>query len=321
MALASGVFSFTLLFILVSHFPGYRCRYLVYSEGIMSSIAVVTDSDASLQQDLADENAIQLVPINVHFGSDTFQTGVNIDDVKLFERVDEEGMLPTTSAPTPGQFFDAFEAALGAGSDQVLCLCVSAEVSATYNSALMARDMLPAGSVTVMDTRSISMGQGFLALEAAAAARQGAGMDEILQHVESVRARTTVFGVLETLKYLAMSGRVGHLAAGMASLLNIKPLLTLQNGKLDMLEKVRTRRKARSRMVELVVEGLAGHPVERIAMIHVNALESARSFDAELRPHIDCPTETIFSEFTAGLSVHTGPGMIGVVTIAADNGS
>lgn len=285
----------------------------------MSTIAVVTDSDASLPQELATEKSIRQVPINVHFGRETFQTGVDIDDVELFERVDRAGALPTTSAPTPGQFSEAFDAALADGHDHVLCLCVSGEVSGTYNSALTARDLMPEGRVTVVDTRSISMGQGFMALTAADAAAEGADLDEILQRVVSVRDRTTLFGALETLKYLAMSGRVGHLAAGMASLLNIKPLLTLREGKLDMLEKVRTRRKVRSRMMQLVVQGLGGAPVERLAMIHVNALESAQSFDAELREMVDCSSATIFAEFTAGLSVHTGPGMIGVVTVSADS--
>ncbi|MBN1249864.1 MAG: DegV family protein [Anaerolineae bacterium] len=287
----------------------------------MSSIAVVTDSDASLPQHLAQAKNIRQVPINIHFGDVTFQTEVDITDVSLFERVDQEGALPTTSAPTPGQFSAAFQAALDEGYEQVFCLCVSSEVSGTYNSALTARDLFPEGRVTVMDTRSISMGQGYMALEAAAAAAEGADLDEIVRRVESVRARTTLFGALETLRYLAMSGRVGHLAAGMASLLNIKPLLTLRDGKLDMLEKVRTRHKVRARMMELVVEGLAGRPVERLAMIHVNALASAEAFAAQLCGVVDCPPETIFADFTAGLSVHTGPGMIGVVTVAADSAS
>ena len=284
----------------------------------MSSIAVVTDSDASLPNDIAAAHDIRLVPINIHFGEETFRTGIDIDDVHLFERVDRDGELPTTSAPAPGQFFEAFDAALKDGYDHVLCLCVSSNVSGTYNAALMARDLVPAESVTVVDTQSISIGQGFLALEAASAAREGADLDQILARIASVRSRTTLYGALETLRYLAMSGRVGHLAAGMASLLNIKPLLTLRDGKLDMLEKVRTRRKARARLIELVADDLKGKEAERMAIIHVNALESARSFEAELRSKVPYTDEITIAEFTAGLSVHTGPGMIGVCAVATD---
>ena len=282
----------------------------------MSSIAIVTDSDSSLPRELAEANGIRQVPINIHFGQERFRTEIDIDDVALFERVDRDKALPTTSAPSPGQFADTFTAALADGADHIICICVSGEMSGTYNAALMALDLVPQGTVTVVDSRTISMGQGYMALEAADAAREGAGVEEILARIESVRERTTLYGGLETLRYLAMSGRVGHIAAGMASLLNIKPVLTLRDGKLDMLEKVRTRKKSWARMIELVAEGLVGTSPERLAIVHVTALDRARIFDTQLRAAVDCPPETLFVEFTAGLSVHTGPGMIAAVTVA-----
>jgi len=284
----------------------------------MSSIAIVTDSDSSLPRELAEANGIRQVPINIHFGQETFQTEIEITDVMLFERVDRDKALPTTSAPSPGQFADTFKAALDDGADHIVCICISSEMSGTYNAALMACDLVPEATVTVVDSRTISMGQGFMVLEAADAAREGAGVEEILARIESVRERTTLYGGLETLKYLAMSGRVGHIAAGMASLLRIKPVLTVQDGKLDMLEKVRTRKKSWARMIQLVEEGLGGSSAERMAIAHVNALDRARIFDAQLRASVDCPPETLFVAFTAGLSVHTGPGMIAVVVVAAE---
>ena len=132
----------------------------------MSGIAVVTDSDASLPSALAARYGITIVPINVHFGDEVFRSEVDIDDGQLFARVQRDGALPTTSAPTPGQFAAAFQAAFDAGADQVLCLNVSGLVSGTYNAALNARELVSGGDVTVMDTRSLSMGQGFMALAA-----------------------------------------------------------------------------------------------------------------------------------------------------------
>lgn len=282
----------------------------------MASIMVVTDTDASLPVTLAEAHKIGLVPINIHFGDETFQSGIDIDDDALFSRVDREGALPTTSAPTPGQFAEAYQAAFEAGADEVVCLCVSSEVSGTYNAALHARDLVT-GPVTVVDTRSISMGQGYMALEAAKAARAGATREEILALVDDLRARTVLFAALDTLKYLAMSGRVGHLAAGMASLLSIKPVLTLREGKLDMLEKVRTRKKAWARVINLVNESLAGRPVEQMTVLHVNAEAMAAQFEAQLREVVACPEDCILADFTPGLSVHTGPGLVGVIAIAA----
>jgi DegV family protein with EDD domain len=285
---------------------------------MMSSVAIITDSDASLPDALAQRYGIRQVPINIHFGSETLRTSVDIDDAGLFERVNREGALPTTSAPAPGQFAAAYTEALDAGSDAVVCFCVSGEVSATYNAAVQACQLLPDAKITVVDTRNISMGQGFMAVAAAVAAREGLGVDEVIARAEAVGERTCLYAALDTLKYLAMSGRVGHIAAGMASLLNIKPILTVKAGKLDMLEKVRTQKKAWSRVAELAAASLDGRTAEQVAILHVNAQQEARQFEAYLRTIIACPAEVILADFTAGLSVHTGPGMIGVVAVAAE---
>ncbi|MGC9469690.1 MAG: DegV family protein [Anaerolineae bacterium] len=284
----------------------------------MTSIAVVTDTDASLPDDLAKAHGIRQVPINIHFGEEALQSGVDIDDATLFERVDREGVLPTTSAPTPGQFAAAYRDAFEAGNDLVLCFCVSAEVSGTYNSALQARDLISGGRVTVVDSRTISMGQGYMALAAAAAVKDGASEEEAVARAVSVRERTYLYAALDTLKYLAMSGRVGHLAAGMASVLGIKPILTLADGKLDLLEKVRTRRKAWRRVTELVGQQLKDRPAEQLAILYVGAVDEAQLFEAQLREAVRCPDEIIFADFTPGLSVHTGPGMVGVVVVAPE---
>lgn len=284
----------------------------------MSSVAIITDSDASLPEALAAQYGIGLVPINIHFGSDTLRASVDIDDRVLFERVDREGALPTTSAPAPGQFAAAYRAALDGGCEAVVCFCVSSEVSATYSAAVQACQLLPDQPITVVDTRSISMGQGYMAIVAAQAAREGAGVEEIIARAKAVRDRTCLYGSLETLRYLAMSGRVGHLTAGMANLLNIKPILTLRAGKLDMLEKVRTQRKAWARIIDLTAASLAGRAAEQVTIVHVDALEPAHQFAAQLRSVVTCPPDITFAEFTAGLSVHTGPGMIAVIAVAAD---
>jgi DegV family protein with EDD domain len=202
-----------------------------------------TGLGAEEEEGEAAQHGILQVPIAVHFGEETLKTGVDIDDASLFERVDREGTLPTTSAPTPGDFFAAYQDVFAEGAEAATCFCVSSGVSGTYEAALTARELLAEHDITVVDTQSISMGQGFMALEAAEAARNGASKAAVIERAIAVRERTCLYAALSTLKYLAMSGRVGH-PTGMASLLSIKPILTLRDGELDLLERVRTRRKA-----------------------------------------------------------------------------
>ena len=281
----------------------------------MSSIAIITDSDASLPPELAAQHSIRVVPIAVHFGDETFRTGIDINEAEVFARIDREGKLPTTSAPSPGQFAETFEAALAAGATQIVCLCVSGEVSATYNAAVTAAEMFGDRDITVIDTQRLSMGQGFMVLAAAQAAAGGASKEQIVARARDVGERSHLFAALSTLKYLAMSGRVGHLAAGMAGLLNIKPILTVRNGKLDMLEKVRTRHKAWNRVIELTA-GVAGdQPVEQMAIVHVNVPDQAEQFKQQLIDAIRCDGEILIADLTAGLSVHSGSGMVGVAVI------
>lgn len=281
----------------------------------MPKIAIVTDTDASLPVEIAARYGIRQVPITVHFDEETYTTGVDIDDARLFELVDQRNKLPTTSAPSPSAFANAFQAAFDEGADAVVCVCVSSKVSATYNSALNACDLLPGRDITVIDSLSLSMGQGFMALAAAECVDAGGSKADVLRVIEETGKRVHLYAVLPTLKYLALSGRVGKFVAGMADTLNIKPVLTINDGKLDLLEKIRTRKKAVERMLELTRQSLDGKPVERASIIHINNPEGARELQKLLREQIACPDEMITTQFTPGLSVHAGSGVVGLVVI------
>jgi DegV family protein with EDD domain len=282
----------------------------------MPQIAFVTDTDCSLPEDLTARYHIQQVPITVQFGEESFLTGVNLDDAALFERVDRENKLPSTAAPSPGQFLEAYEKAFAAGAETVLCFAVSSAVSATYNNAVTARQMLPERNIRVTDTQSLSLGQGFIVLAAAEAAQQGASPEDCLAHAQDVAQRTHLFAALATVKYLAMSGRVGSIAAGMASLLSIKPLLTIQDGKLELRERIRTQKKAWNRVIELTAQTVNDRPIERMGIVHVAAPQAAQIFEQQLRASLNCPAAILINDLTPGLSVHTGTGLVGVAFVA-----
>ena len=282
----------------------------------MKKIAIITDSDASLPSDIAAENDIRVVPISVNFGEEVFLAGIDLDDMALFERIDRTKKLPTTAAPPPSAFAAAYQSAFDSGADEVICICVSSKISGTYNSAVTACESFPGRNIDVVDSLNVTLGQAFMALDAADAARRGEGREAILAHIESMKPRLNMFGALSTLKYLALSGRVGKLAAGFADTLNIKPILTSRDGKLEMLERVRTNKKAIERLLELTVQSLNGRGVERCGIIHVCNPEGAQAFRDMLLREVDCPANTMIAEFHPGLSVHTGSGMVGVAVLA-----
>jgi DegV family protein with EDD domain len=283
----------------------------------MPKISIVTDSDASLSAELETRYNIRQVPITVHFGERIYKTTVDIDDAALFRLIEQEGALPTTAAPSPGMFAQAYQAAFDQDSaDEVICFVVSGKVSGTHEAArIAANDLLAGRKITVVDTLSLTAGQGFMALAAAEAVAAGASAAEAIAMAEDVRARTSLFGALSTLKYLAMGGRVNQLTAGMAGMLNIKPILTIQDGRLEMLEKVRTRSKAWARTIELATAAAGDKPVERMCIVHTDARDEAREFESLLRAAMPCPDEILILPLTAGLSVHTGPGFVGVALV------
>lgn len=281
----------------------------------MRNIAIITDTDSSLPQDLASHYGITQVPITIHFGDESYTTGVDIDDYSLFQKVDKINRLPTTAAPAPSAFAKAFQNAFDGGADTVICICVSGKVSTTYHSALSACEQFPGRDIHIVDSEHLSICQGFMAITAAEAAAAGCDTTEIIRATMDIGSRVHVYALLSTLKYLALSGRVGKLAAGMADTFHIKPILTVNDGRLELLQRVRTRKKALQRMLELAQESAGNRLIERAAILHVTAPEEARELQTELEKIVELPQDTIMAEFTPGLSVHTGSGVVGYCLI------
>ena len=276
------------------------------------AIAIISDTDSSLPTESLEQYGITQVPITIHFGEDVLSACSGITDQGLVDRVERDGVVPTTAAPSPGAFSEAYQQAFDGGAQEIICLTVSAGVSATYQSAISATELHPGKKITVFDTENISMGQGFMVLEAARLAREGKSTEEILKAVVDVRERTHLYAALDTLKFMALGGRVGHLTAEMASVLSIKPILTILDGNLELLEKVRTRIKAWTRVLELTDDSLGSGEIKDMYILHVAAMDLAKDFEKLLRSALPCPANIPVTGMTPGLSVHTGAGLVGV---------
>ncbi len=281
----------------------------------MPKIHVITDTDSNLPLEMAQKWNIQQVPITIQFGEESFADNLEIQNEELFARIDKLGKLPTTAAPSPAAFAKAFRAAFDTGAESVICVCVGSKVSRTYESALSAASDFTGKKITVIDSEHVSLAQGIMALAAAEAIAAGANHEEAVAKANSLKNRLVLYGSLSTLKYLALGGRVSTIAASMANMLNIRPILCMKNGKLDLLEKVRTRKAAMDRLVELVSQAVGNKSVETMYILHVLNLEDASVLEQKLREKIAVPEIVPHVAFGPGLSVHAGAGLVGVVAL------
>lgn len=280
----------------------------------MTKISVITDTDSSLPQEIAEQYHLLQVPISIHLDETFFGSDLTITNEALFKKIDEIGKLPTTAAPNPAVFIEYFKRVFKEQKpDTLIYFAVSSKVSGTIQSAQIAADGLKNHDIRVIDSCTLSMAQGYMVLAAAEAAKNGAGVEAVINAAEEVRGRTVLYAALSTLKYLSMSGRVSHVAAGLAGMLAIKPILSVRDGKLDVLEKVRTRSKTWRHMLELLQTD--GRAIERMAVLHVNDAPAARQFEALLKAELECPAEITVVDINPGLAVHTGAGLVGVCAV------
>ncbi len=279
----------------------------------MSRIAVVTDSTANLTEDLVADLEISLIPLNVHWGEDTFLDGVTLDAPSFYQRLQTRKDFPMTSQPSVGDFIRFFQdVAERFQTDTIFGVFISAALSGTLSSALQARNELPDLHIELVDSRSVSMGLGFQALTAARAAQSGADLAEVLSQVARVRASTEVFIALDTLEYLHRGGRIGGAARLVGTMLNFKPLLTVEDGKIASLGKERSRRKSLQNLVDLAEVRLAGRPPAELALMHAEADEDVDYLLELLRERLDL-RRVHRGLLTPVLGTHGGPNAIGMV--------
>ncbi|KQX52975.1 MULTISPECIES: DegV family protein [unclassified Streptomyces] len=273
-------------------------------------VAIVTDSTAYLPRQTRERHAITTVPLTVVIGDRALEEGTEISAKALAEALQKRRPV-TTSRPSPEVFAEAYRDAAEAGATGVVSLHLSAEVSGTYDAAVLAAKDAPL-PVRVVDTRMMGMALGFCALEAARIAEAGGSLDEAVAAAEKRAAGTSAYFYVDTLDYLRRGGRIGTAQALLGSALAVKPLLELDGGRIELKEKVRTASKAIARLEEIAVERAGSGDVD-IAVHHLSAPERAAALADRLRERVPGMAEIQVSEVGAVIGAHTGPGLLAVV--------
>jgi DegV family protein with EDD domain len=279
-------------------------------------IKIVTDTTCDMPSAWFSQYHITTIPMNIQFGLETFQEGVTITQKAFYQRIEMEGVLPTTSQPSVGEFTELYEALATDGSE-ILSIHLTSKLSGTWQSAFLAAKQLQDKiKVSVLDSLTGSPGLGFMVREAAQLIEAGWTVEEIIPRLEARRAQINVFIMLKDLRYARMSGRVGRLRETVASLLDIKPIVGVEEGELIPIDRVRTQKNGFRRMLMMAQAQVGDAPVH-IGMVHAMAQTQAEDLLAQVESRLNC-RDIFVTDIALSLAVHFGPGTVGFTTYPAE---
>ena len=274
-------------------------------------LRIVTDGAADVPAGWEKEYDIDVIPINIQFGEKTYLQNVDLDSEGFYKLVDETKKIPKTSQPSPHQFMEFYKKIAQKG-DTILSVHVTSKLSGTYASAVAAAEELKnMFRVVPFDSAGGSLGLGLMCREARKMDRADKSVEQIVKYMEGIRDRVRIILTLDTLEYARMSGRVGTLSAALASILNVKPIAVLKNGLVDMVEKVRTRKVALDRVIEMAMEEFGNQPIY-LGIVHARDIASGNALMAEAKKRLNSK-ETVLTDLSISLAANFGPGTVGLV--------
>jgi DegV family protein with EDD domain len=280
-------------------------------------LRIVTDGAADMPPAWEKEYDIQVVPINITFGGKSYLQYVDLDNAGFYKLVTETGKIPKTAQPSPHQFVEFYKK-VGQRGDTILSIHVTSKLSGTYASAVTAAgEVRDTFTVYPVDSGSGSAAIGFMCREARRMEQAGHNPESIVKSLEAVRGRVRIILTLDSLAYARMSGRIGSLQAALASVLNVKPIVVLQDGALQMAERVRTRRAALDRVLEMGRQACGDQPVY-LAVVQANDAASGRALLAEAAAQFNLRGEPVLTDLSISVAANLGPGTVGLVLYPAD---
>lgn len=280
----------------------------------MSTIGVLTDSCASIPESLIEELNVEVVPYYIHRGKETLRDLVDVQREEFFRWLATAEELPKTANPSAGDFLEAYKS-LAERVGEIVSIHMTSVGSGAYQSAVvaqeMAREVLPDLRIEVVDTRNVSLCHGWMVIEAARAALAGKSLDEIVQLVQDMIPITKMIQTADTLRYLYLGGRIGKAQHLFGSLLNIRPLIGMEDGVIVPLGQARGRVGAYRKIVEMMEEDVGPSGRVKVAFVHAAAPQEAEKLWAMVEERLTC-VEVLMAELSPALGVHTGPGTAGV---------
>ena len=282
----------------------------------MSKIAVVTDSTTYMPPDLVKKYNISVAPQVLIWGDQTYKDGVDMESREFFTRLKTAKVMPSTSQVAVISFQEIFQDLVEKGYD-VLALLVSSKLSGTVQSAMQARDLMNTDreKVHVVDSQSVAMALGFQVLAVARAVEQGANLNDAIALAEKSYQYTGVSFAVDTLEFLHRGGRIGGAQRFLGTMLNMKPILAIQDGRVEGVDRIRTKNKAHDRVLELTAEKIAGRTPVRLATLHANAADEARALLTRAEQALN-PVESLLTEVSPTVGTHAGPGTVGLAFMA-----
>jgi len=279
-------------------------------------LRIVTDGAADLSPGWEEEFDIQIIPINIHFGEETYLQFVNMDFEGFYKKVGETKVFPKTSQPSPHQFVEFYKTVAEPG-DTILSIHITSKLSGTYASAVVAAEELKnTFNIVTYDSAGGSMEIGFMCRAARQMERAGKSVDEIIAYLDSIRDSVQIILTLDTLDYARRSGRVGTLSAALASVLNVKPIAMLKGGVVEMVDKVRTRKAALERVLQIGKEAFGDQPVY-MAVVHARDVESGQALLDAAKKRFNVK-DSVITDLSISLAINFGPGTVGLVLYPAE---
>ena len=275
-----------------------------------NNVAVVVDSTSTIPDEIVSEYGIHVIPLTLVWGDETFLDGVDMSASEFYDRLRNDSVFPSTTQPSVAEFEQLYRKIGSDGSD-ILVVTLSGELSGTLNSAVQAKSLLPDLDIEIIDTRTMSMAAGYVALAAAREAKAGSNLQICVDAAHAANENVGVLVTLDSLEYLHRGGRIGGASKLLGGALNIKPILTVSDGIVQDAGKVRTRRKALKHLIDSVTDAVGGKDDIRLAGLHASSPDDAQYVLDECSKIVGS-VENLMTELSPVVGAHVGPGGVGI---------